>query len=44
MNVAVKNTYENKQFVFDIKHLKQGFYILRSRVNGQTVIHRFTKL
>lgn len=44
MNVRISNLYQNRQFDIDISNLKQGVYILRSTVNGQVVVQRFTKL
>jgi len=44
MDITVKNTYANHQFQLDVSPLKQGVYILKSKVNGISINQRFTKL
>ncbi|MGQ9847383.1 MAG: PKD domain-containing protein, partial [Bacteroidales bacterium] len=41
--VNAKNS-SNNQFQIDVSSLKQGIYILRSKINGLTINQRFTKL
>ncbi|NMD01222.1 MAG: T9SS type A sorting domain-containing protein [Bacteroidales bacterium] len=44
LEIEAKNTFGNSQFQFDVSGLKQGIYILRSKINGLTINQRFTKL